>query len=263
MKQREFCRSIMDKVKCLALTLVSLPLVGLATTEETFEVLQVGSNTYRNVTVTTKGSDYIFIQHSTGMSNLKLAQLSPEVRDQLGYKPEPKKFSSSKDRISSWATQTLGNVDLSRLKQLEQTFRPHSIDGAPQPAFDQTQLLSLAAIALLCYIFYCYCGKLICEKTGNEPGALIWVPILQLFPLLRAAGMSSGWFLVFFIPVLNLIGYMVWAINIAQSRGKSGWIALFLLLPPTHPFALLYLALSSGTPPAQPRKIEILALETA
>ena len=132
----------------MALTLVSLPLVGLATTEETFEVLQVGSNTYRNVTVTTKGSDYIFIQHSTGMSNLKLAQLSPEVRDQLGYKPEPKKFSSSKDRISSWATQTLGNVDLSRLKQLEQTFRPHSIDGASQPAFDQTQLLSLAAIAL-------------------------------------------------------------------------------------------------------------------
>ena len=45
---------------------------------------------------------------------------------------------------------------------------------------------------LVLYLLFCFCGKLICEKTGNKAGFLMWVLILQWIPLLIAAGMSPA-----------------------------------------------------------------------
>src|SRR5438094_7973089 len=74
--------------RLLVLSLVSLliwPIVSTAAIEQTFDVLQIGTHTYRNVTVTTKLKNYIFIMHSTGMENIKLADLPPDIRTKLGY----------------------------------------------------------------------------------------------------------------------------------------------------------------------------------
>jgi len=46
---------------------------------------KLGHHTYRNVTVTTKSKNYIFIMHSTGMENIKLAEVPPDIRTKLGY----------------------------------------------------------------------------------------------------------------------------------------------------------------------------------
>ena len=87
---------------------------------------------------------------------------------------------------------------------------------------------------------------LICRKTGNPPGVLVWVPVLQLFPMLRAAGMSGWWFLAYFVPLLNLVPPILWSLKIAKARGKSVWVGVLLLLPVTNLFAFLYLAFSDG-----------------
>src|SRR5882724_10525625 len=74
--------------KLLALSLVSLliwPMISTAAIEQTFDVLQIGTHTYRNVTVTTKSKNYIFIMHSTGMENIKLTELPPDILRKLGY----------------------------------------------------------------------------------------------------------------------------------------------------------------------------------
>src|SRR5262249_15096048 len=39
------------------------------------------------------------------------------------------------------------------------------------------------------YVFTCHCFRKICQKTGEEPGILIWIPLAQFIPLLRAAQM--------------------------------------------------------------------------
>src|ERR1039458_6231845 len=65
--------------------LLMRPLGALGAAEETFEVLHVGTRTYTNVTVTTKAKAYIFILHAGGMANLKINEISPELRQQLGY----------------------------------------------------------------------------------------------------------------------------------------------------------------------------------
>src|SRR3954469_14564739 len=57
--------------------------------EETFPVLQVGSQTYSNVTVTSKTPRYIVIMHAKGLTSLKLKELPHEVLEQLGYDVGP------------------------------------------------------------------------------------------------------------------------------------------------------------------------------
>jgi uncharacterized membrane protein YhaH (DUF805 family) len=106
---------------------------------------------------------------------------------------------------------------------------------------------------------------LICQKTGNPPGVLVWLPVLQLFPLLRAAGMSGWWFLAYFVPVLNMVAGILWCFTIAKARGKSAWVGLFLLLPVTNLFAFLYLAFSNGATAKEDEEPEtrIMTLETA
>jgi hypothetical protein len=87
---------------------------------------------------------------------------------------------------------------------------------------------------------------LICKKAGHTPGLLVWLPVFQLFPLLRAAGMSAWWFVAWLLPLLNIVAFILWSVKITKARGKSGWVAVFLILPLTSFLAILYLAFSNG-----------------
>ena len=57
--------------------------------EETIPLLEAGTQTFSNVTVTSKTSRYIIVSHSQGMSSIKLKDLSDDVLKQLGYAVEP------------------------------------------------------------------------------------------------------------------------------------------------------------------------------
>jgi hypothetical protein len=232
-----------------------------AAAEEKYDVLEIGSHTYRNVTVTTKTKKYIFLMHSGGMSNIKVSDLSPELKDQLGYTAaEAAEAAKVKtNSISSWAKQTLKKMEIEPIRQLEASFA-----GVGKFDIHSRPVVMALAVAGLVYLLFCYCGMLICRKTGNEPGPLIWLPVLQIFPFLRAAQMAPGWFFAFLVPIINVIALIVWAVNIAQARGKSGWVAFCLLLPLTNVLAYAYLAFS-GMPkkPKPVPRVEIMTLETA
>lgn len=113
----------------------------------------------------------------------------------------------------------------------------------------------------LSYFFFCYTAKLICQKAGAKPGALIWLPIVSVFPLLRAARLP-GWSAAIFLvtplvslvsqnqwaalgaSVLVLLFMVVWSFRIVHARGKGILTALCLIFPVTSPMAWLYLAYS-------------------
>lgn len=105
-------------------------------------------------------------------------------------------------------------------------------------------LLFALGIGLGLYIFFCYCCKRICEKTGHTPGVLIWIPIVNMLPLLEAAGMAAWMILLMLIPFVNLvIVVMMWA-KICQARRKSPWLVLLLLIPLVNVVFIPYLAFS-------------------
>jgi hypothetical protein len=205
-------------------------------------LLRTKTGNFTNVTVMGMSKTDIFIRHSRGIGNIKLIHLDSETLRRLGLGA-----TTSKDGTSSTVALRLEPVagavkeTLARAKTL------------PRP--DLSAVLSwirptpnivtfVVALVLGLYLFFCRCLKVICEKAGQPPGGMIWIPGLQMFPLLRAAGMSGWWFLAFLIPVINLIAAIVWSFKIVQARGKSGWVAVFLSLPLINLFAIVYLAFS-------------------
>ena len=99
-------------------------------------------------------------------------------------------------------------------------------------------------LALGLYVFYSYCLKLICQKAGRDPGVLIWIPFVQLVPLLGVAGLSVWMILLFFVPIANFVlGIVMW-VKICQARGKSGWLVLLMFVPIANLIFVPYLAFS-------------------
>lgn len=236
--------------------------------DQTLDVLQIGTVTYQNVTVTTKGKNYIFILHSKGMTNIKVAELSDEVRVKLGYEPLVKPAPPSKTP-ADWARQTLSKFQGAPVQKLRSEMAGMWL---PKVNLGQVRLPQLGlrvvvlgvAGLLGLYLFHCYCCMLICLKCGKPPGLWIWLPLLQILPLLHAAGMSLWWFLGFIIPGVNVVAYVVWCFRITQARRKGFLCALFMIFPLSSPLAVLYLAFSDAPRPRrESRRIEIMTLETA
>src|SRR6266850_4074255 len=237
---------------CGVLVLSFLPRSAVAT-EETFATLQVGSHMYTNVTVTTKAKNYIFIHHSTGMENIRLADLPEELRGELGYVPEL----SRKEKAAAWAKDKLADLKLTdinfrdanaahlvQLKLQEQS----AIVFEKVRALDRKLCGAIMGGILLIHLLFSYCCLLICQKTKQEPGMLIWAPVLQAFPVLRAARMSPVWFFASILILPAIIGFIIWCFKIAKARGKSAWVGFFLVLPPVSLLAFLYLAFADKIP---------------
>lgn len=67
------------------------------------------------------------------------------------------------------------------------------------------------------------------EKAG-EAGWKSLVPIYNLFVLLRIAGCPGWWFLMFFLPVVNIYFLVVMHIRLAEKFGKSALFGFALFL---------------------------------
>ncbi len=247
-----------------------------AETEQTFDVLQIGTKTYRHVTVTTKAKNYIFILYEGGMSSIKISQLSTELKEKLGYvDPEKAKAAASTNSATAWATAEVTKLQSGKIKDLRaellDKIRANKAKGLPawQPVvalFPKKYIFAAIGILLVTYLIHCFCLMLICRKAGREPGPLVWVPIMQIIPMLRAARMSDWWLVPWLVPTINIIPFVVWCLKIAEARGKSIIVGILLLLPITGPFAFLYLAFSSAArrvEEPEEREPEIMSLQTA
>jgi len=105
-------------------------------------------------------------------------------------------------------------------------------------------ILFALLIGLVVYVFFCFCYKRICEKCGVTPGVLIWIPIVQLVPLLQTAKMPVWMIILFLIPLVNIVVFLMMWVKICQARGKSGWLVILLFIPIVNLIFIPYLAFS-------------------
>ena len=119
----------------------------------------------------------------------------------------------------------------------------HHINWQPiDPHWDLTGNALIWAIIPVVYIVLCYMLKRIVEKTGIEPGFLIWVPVFNIIRLLQASG-SSGWLcLLYLIPGINLVVGLIMWVKICQAMRKSEWWVLLMVIPIVNIFFIPYLA---------------------
>jgi len=212
-----------------------------AASEEVIPVLKTKTATYTNVTITARTETDLCILHDGGVGNVICEDLEPEAYALVGYVPPV----PTGEKLRS-----IANDQAAKMMQAWQTASGNPIgpgsESPPMPELNPVVLLVLGVVGFAFYVFFCYCYMLICKKTGDDPGILIWIPILQIFPLFRAAGMSGWWLLGMFLPIINIIVPIMWCFKIVSARGKSTVWAVLMILPVTNLIALLYLAFSEG-----------------
>jgi regulator of extracellular matrix RemA (YlzA/DUF370 family) len=251
-----------------ATAVVALAVAAAAPAKDVhLDMLKTRTDTYTDVTVYGRSKTDVFIRHSQGIANIKLAGLDPETIAQLnGEAPTrstdesaaPTKPAAGQPPTAEAAASKAVTTAPALAFQWNAKLREQVTAGVAALKSLPAEQLSPAVVGvalgatLIAYLCLCYCFRLICLKTGHEPGLLLWLPVFQMIPLLRAAGMSGWWLLGLFVPVLNFILQIVWCFKIARARGKSAWTAVALLLPVTNVLALLYLAFSDGKKPEPP-----------
>ena len=225
------------------ITALLQPAFAARLVDQTFPLLKTRTATYTNVTVTTRAEDYIFIVYDGGMTSVKVSNLSPEARHALGYASAETPTPSTGTGPAVVVARESANPS-AQLPAQAQALKLWQ-EKLQALHFTTEFIYTVLAIVLLIHLGVSYCFSLICSKTGNPGGLLVWLPALQWVPLFRAAGMSGWWFFGFFIPILNIVAPILWSINIVKARGKSVWVTVMLLLPVTSIFAFLYLAFSN------------------
>ena len=226
-------------VRAVSFVLLLVSLNAFAANDETFGVLQVGDHTYHDVTVRTKAKDYVFILHSSGMTSIKVTQLPIEVRQKLGYT----------EKAPALTPKRIVNRGEALIERAEtQFFQVLRLTGSKlQQLGSYPTMVAVISALVLAHLLRSYCCKLICEKTGVNPGVLVWFPVLQALPMLRAASMSMWWLGALFVPGLNLLGWVVWCVKIVNARQKTMPLAILLLFPLTSWFGFLFLAFSEDS----------------
>jgi hypothetical protein len=252
---------------CLAF-LLSVP-TGLHAADAPIPTLQIGTVTYSNVTVYGQTEKDLYISHAGGLENIKMSTLDAPALRALGLLEEAKEVEIAATAASNpWQDNLAAKLEGTGVK-----FTTEALNERLNTPLPKQALIIASSLAALLYLFTCYCLKRICQNAGTPPGILIWLPVLQMIPLLRAARMSPWlllamtviWVPIFFlIPMLppaqmflgfallagvalaNVIIQIVWVFRVVKSCGKSPLVAVLMLLPVTNLFAFLYLAFSQN-----------------
>ena len=94
-------------------------------------------------------------------------------------------------------------------------------------AFFMVFLLLIAGI----YVYFSLCLYLIAKKLNVQAPWTAWIPIVNIWTLLQAAGKPCWWVLLFFIPFVSIfvVAY-VW-MCIVENLGRNKWLGILMLIP--------------------------------
>lgn len=86
-------------------------------------------------------------------------------------------------------------------------------------------------IALAFYVYMALALMTIAKKTNTANAWLAWIPIVNIFLMLNIAKKPLWWFILFLIPLVNIvIAILVW-MGIAEARGKPSWWGILMIVP--------------------------------
>lgn len=89
----------------------------------------------------------------------------------------------------------------------------------------------MLVIVLAVYIFCSLCLFRIAKKLNVSAPWTAWIPLVNLWTVVTAAGKPWWWILLMFIPIAGpFIGVYLW-MCITENLGRNKWLGLLLLVP--------------------------------
>jgi hypothetical protein len=105
----------------------------------------------------------------------------------------------------------------------------------------------LLIIPLAIVIFMIAAVWKVFTKAG-QPGWAVLIPIYNAYVMLKIAGKPGWWLLLMFIPIVNLVVWILALVGLAANFGKGGGFVLGLLLLPIVFYPILGLGSSQYSP---------------
>jgi len=115
--------------------------------------------------------------------------------------------------------------------------------GAGLAIFAGVMLIWLLIVAVT-YIYLAICLMKIAKKTGTANGWFAWIPILNLILMIQCAKKPMWWIIMFFIPFVNVIFYILLWMGIAEAVKKPSWWGIMIIVPIMNIIMPGYLAFS-------------------
>jgi hypothetical protein len=264
-------------------------------------VFSAGTNTYTNAIITAAATgDRILIQHPLGMAAFPVAELDLATREQLlearlvsqGMAKQIEKELRKRDAALRKAERGPAEAPEISLDDAQKTSLANLVGQQAKwqanerdVQFNWAWLLEnfgaailygvLAGFLALKLLRYALLYRIHKKSTGKG-SLLVFIPILQWWPLLSAAKMSKHWLLIplfvlaaFFAPppvpadlewagkawltmmallwFAVIVFYVVWCVKLCRAVEHSGWLAILLLLPVLDYVALGVLAFRGGS----------------
>ena len=92
-------------------------------------------------------------------------------------------------------------------------------------------ILFMVLVGLAFYVYFALALQTIATKTNTPNAWLAWIPIANAFLMLSVAKKPMWWFLLFLVPLVNIvISVIVW-MAVAEARGKPNWWGILTIVP--------------------------------
>jgi hypothetical protein len=111
-------------------------------------------------------------------------------------------------------------------------------------AFMGAFLFFFCIIFLVAYVYHALALQTIATKTNTENAWFAWIPILNLILMINIAKKPIWWILLFLIPVVNFVIYVILWMGIAEARKKPNWWGILTIVPVVNIIVPGYLAWS-------------------
>jgi hypothetical protein len=98
-------------------------------------------------------------------------------------------------------------------------------------------------IGIVTYILLALPLYAIAQKTNTENAWFAFVPILNLVLLLNVAGKDLWWIILFIIPCVGWVIYIVCWMAVAERVNKPSWMGILCGIPILHiimPFVIAF-----------------------
>lgn len=99
-------------------------------------------------------------------------------------------------------------------------------------------------VLIVAYAYFAFCTLTIANKTGTENSWFAWIPVLNIYLLVKVAQKPGWWLILFLIPIVNIvIGIIVW-MKISELLRKPSWLGILFIIPFLNFILIGYLAFS-------------------
>ena len=85
-------------------------------------------------------------------------------------------------------------------------------------------------IGIIVYVYMALAWMTIASKLKYDKPWLAWIPVVNLFLIPILAKKHWAWGLIFIVPLVNLVFYIIWTWNIYEQRKYPGWLSLVVIL---------------------------------